>query len=306
MGGELQLAAALLPPAACQQVACNCLPDAAQKARAAAVWWLLRCPCRHSCLGALNWLAGALGGGRYARGAGRRAAALPPLHLRVLRALWRPRPGVPRCACLGAPGEVRPLTCCALAGAGTPPALRPPFLLSRRRPHSCRTAPTPCPAVDLLPSSVSLRILWELPRGIQARVLWAAARRKHPEPIVAGAPCLRSLRRWCRPVQVAAAGRSPAPLPACLPWAPPSQAALWAHPPPPASTAAAGAVADPEVLGYLKLYALLLDRAQVRRAGGLRASQDLPRPRCLGALLRCAPWPHCQLASQGMQPRGGP
>lgn len=276
------------------------------------MWWLLRCPCRRSCLGALNWLAGALGGGRYARGAGRRAAAAaalpPPCHRCTSECCEHY--GVRARVYHGAPAWGRLVRCgssrVALLQAQARPLRCAPFLLSRRRPHSCRTAPTPCPAVDLLPSSVSLRILWELPRGIQARVLWAAARRKHPEPIVAGAPRLRSLRRWYRPVQVAAAGRGPAPLPACLPWAPPSQAALWAHPPPPASTAAAGAVADPEVLGYLKLYALLLDRAQVRRAGGLRASQDLPRPRCLGALLRCAPWPHCQLASQGMQPRGGP
>ena len=63
--------------------------------------------------------------------------------------------------------------------------------------HLLRSLATllPC-AVDLLPTRVSLRILWEMPRSIQARVLWAAARRKHPEPIVAGAAAAAAV--WLR------------------------------------------------------------------------------------------------------------
>ncbi|KAI3434795.1 hypothetical protein D9Q98_002853 [Chlorella vulgaris] len=74
--------------------------------------------------------------------------------------------------------------------------------------------------VDMLPTQVSLRILWELPSSLQARVLWAAARRKHPEPIVAGA------------------------------------------------------VADPNILGYLKLYTILLDRAHRPMGDALRIFAD--------------------------------
>ena len=66
----------------------------------------LRERARRSCLGLLDWLAGWLGGGRYARARGARQAAaraaagaaaqLPPLHQHLLRGLWRARPRLPR------------------------------------------------------------------------------------------------------------------------------------------------------------------------------------------------------------------
>lgn len=112
---------------------------------------------------------------------------------------------------------------------------------------------------------MSLRILWKLPRGLQARVLWAVARRRHPEPIVAGEPAGGG--RVC--------GRSP--------WVPARAAAglpLWllttqaACPrpleTPPFIPLPAGAVADPQVMGYLQLYILLLERAKRRLATALR------------------------------------
>ncbi|KAL4434079.1 hypothetical protein ABPG75_000520 [Micractinium tetrahymenae] len=132
----------------------------------------------------------------------------------------------------------------AFAFAPGPPS-QPDHLRSRQIPfcqhcqhchhimevRSSHSSPPPThPVVDLLPTHVSLRILWELPRGLQARVLWAAARRQHPEPIVAGA------------------------------------------------------VADPEVMGYLKLYVLLLDRAKPRLATALRLCAD---PGNLPLLVHC-------------------
>lgn len=122
-----------------------------------------------------------------------------------------------------------------------------------------RTCPAlPCPAVDLLPRSVTFRILWELPRGIKARVLLAAAQRKHPEPIVAGewlgfswaAAGSTEIRCSTRALQVPAAPSFPT------------------------TATTAGAVADPHTMGYLQLYRLLLEGAQGRLADALRLAAD--------------------------------
>lgn len=183
-------------------------------------------PCRRSLLGCLGWLAGCLGGKRYARrrmaaSDGGDAAALPchrcteacceayGIPARVYHGAPACPPRLPPAAaswlppCMPASSQAAPC-CCYLAACGPAHCLRRLACLS-----ATPSAPLPaCPTVDLLPTPVSLRILWELPRGIQARVLWAAARRRHPEPIVAGGHCSGCIApntaRMCpRPMPVA-------------------------------------------------------------------------------------------------------
>jgi hypothetical protein len=165
--------------------------------------------CRRSCLSCLSWLAGGPRhlrgrGGRGRRGGPRRgggasaAGGDPPAqqlpcyrctsecceHYGIPARLYHGAPHVLPAIQQGAAQKASCLSVC-LCCTGPPGPVA----------HLLRNLATllPC-TVDLLPTRVSLRILWEMPRSIQARVLWAAARRKHPEPIVAGAAVALWLR----------------------------------------------------------------------------------------------------------------
>eukprot|EP00887_Chlorella_sp_A99_P003427 scaffold7.g3427.t1 len=102
-------------------------------------------------------------------------------------------------------------------------------------------------AMDLLPRQATLSIFGQLPFRLQAKVAWTALRRQQPEPIVAGEGAARGVARtdtWRR----------------------------------------AGAIADPDVIGYLKLYKILLERSKLRLRCAFRLFAD---PGNLPALIHC-------------------
>ena len=131
------------------------------------------------------------------------------------------------------------------------------------------SAPPPPPrAVDVLPRTVNLRIMHALPHALQAKVLWCALRRGRPEPIVAGEggvvvggvgvgggtiPCM-----CAHSLRLSALAPTPSQ---------PTHPHTHAH-------QHAAAVADPLVVGYVKLYRIILENARPQLACALRLFVD--------------------------------